>query len=244
VRYLGQAQRIAEIVRRQGRRWGRATVTLGPRFCELEEGDWVQWQSDRRFAGASKTFRVDGVTIDVKWQVTLTLREISAADYAIADGSFALDRSRPMTTPPPPDIGSPDAANWTLNAITLDSAGASVPALEITGSAADDPYVDAIIFEYWKWDGVTDPTIAPDSIAWTSAGGSGAPDTTKVDVTSVVGAATYYAAVSYVVDGITGDRLVLGPVTVADYNPNPVLTMEDNVTLLTLEDDATAFNLG
>jgi hypothetical protein len=241
VRYLGQALRIAEISRRLGRLWGRATITLGPRFCELEDGDWIQWRSDRHFNGGTKTLRIDAYSIDEKWQNTLTLREINGEAFA-ADGIYPADHSTPTTTPPPPDIGTPDAGNWALAAVTLDSPGASIPALEITGSGADDDYAEAIIFEYWKWDGATDPAADPNAIPWTLYDGHGTPDTTKVDITSIVGGATYFAAVSYVVGGEIGDRLVLGPVTVADHNP--IITLEDGLTPLQLEDGATPFHVG
>lgn len=232
VRYLAQALRIAEIARRLGRLWGRATVTLGPRHCELEDGDWISWTSARYFGGATKIFRIDAYSIDEKWQNTLTLREMTGEAFA-ADGTFALDRSRPMTTPPPPDIGSPAASNWSLAAVTLASPSASIPALEITGSAADDIYAEAIIFEYWKSDGVTDPTLAPDSIPWTSYGRL-PPDTTLVDISSITGGETYYAAVSYVVNGITGDRIVLGPVTVTGIAVTPSRTFD--TTTITFDD--------
>jgi hypothetical protein len=39
------------------------------------------------------------------------------------------------------------------------------------------------------------------------------PSTTKVDITSIEPDAVYYGAVTYVVSGAPGDRLVLGPVT-------------------------------
>lgn len=219
VRYEQQALRVAEINRRLGRLWGRATVKLGPRFCEIEDGDWISWTSARYFAGGSKTFRVEAYSIDEKWQVSLTLREINGSVYA-DDAIFPEDQSTGIPTTPPPDIGEPDSDNWDLAAVIIPSGGASIPALEITGTAADDEMASAIIFEYWKSDGVTDPTTDPDSIPWTSAG-SHPPSTTVIDITTIEGGATYYAAVSYVVSGETGDRLVLGPVTVAGFSVLP-----------------------
>lgn len=242
VRWVKQAQRVAEIYRRLGRYWGRASVTLGPRFCEIEDGDWIQWTSARRFGGATKTFRVEAYSINEKWQNSLTLREIHADVFGTA--VLPDDQSEPFTpTPPPPDIGAPDPANWTLTAITLDSAGASVPALHIEGDNTDDPYAEAIIFEYWQDDGVIDPVANPDDPAWIMEG-SHAPTTTQVDITSVIGGATYYAAVTYIVDGETGDRLVLGPVTLSDYAPSAFLQLEDSFTPLHVEDDTTLFYLG
>src|SRR3546814_4439711 len=59
VTWVKQAGRVAEVARRFGRLRGRAEVTLPPRFAFIEEGDWVGWQSDRRFGGATMTFRVE-----------------------------------------------------------------------------------------------------------------------------------------------------------------------------------------
>ncbi|MEL7754738.1 phage tail protein, partial [Citromicrobium bathyomarinum] len=82
VPYYAQAMRVTEIVRRLGRLFGRAQVTLPPRFAAIEEGDWVTWQSDRYFGGATKTFRVDAWGSDEGWRHQLTLREIDANAFA------------------------------------------------------------------------------------------------------------------------------------------------------------------
>jgi hypothetical protein len=214
-----QAQRIADILLRLGRLWGRATVTLGPRFCEIEDGDWVNWYSPRRFPdipGNTLTFRVEAYQINEKWQNTLTLRQITADVYD--DVPLRTDHSDPFTaTEPPPDIGAPEGDNWTLAAVSLASGGASIPALRIAGSADDDEFVSSIIFEYWKDDGVTDPVANPDDPDWIVYGTLPA-STTQVDISSVTGGSVYYAAVTYIVDGEPGDRLVLGPVTIGNIS--------------------------
>ena len=64
VSWSAQAQRVAEVVLRFGRLWGRGQVTLPPRFCAIEEGDWVTWQSDRYFNGATRTFSRRGMGIE------------------------------------------------------------------------------------------------------------------------------------------------------------------------------------
>lgn len=114
VTWSKQAQRCGEIARRMGRLPGRAEVTLPPRFSEIEEGDWVQWQSDRHFGGATLTFRVDGWGSNEKWHHTLTLRQISASVYSdtapLDDGSIAAQH------PAPPAIGAPNGASWALAA--------------------------------------------------------------------------------------------------------------------------------
>lgn len=96
-----QAQRCGEIMRRQGRLLRTATVTLGPRFAEIEEGDWVCWTSARRTAGQPVWFRVEGYQTDGSWQMTLTLREIAAPVYSwstadeIAEGAVATQQAAP-----------------------------------------------------------------------------------------------------------------------------------------------------
>lgn len=214
VNNAAQAQRVAEILLRLGRLWGRGQVTLGPRFCEIEDGDWVNWVSPRRFPDAPSntvTFRVEAYSINEKWQNTLTLRQINSDVYD--DVTLRPSYADPFTpTDAPPDIGSPDADNWDLAAVSIDDSGVSRPALEITGSASDDDTAEAIIFEYWKDDGVIDPVANPDDPTW-SVWGTLPPSTTKVDITGVEGGADYYAAVTYIVDGEPGDKVVLGPVT-------------------------------
>jgi hypothetical protein len=215
VRDVGQAQRIAEITRRLGRLWGRASVTLGPRFCEAEAGDWCEWTSDRYFGGDTKTFRIEAYQIDEKWRPKLTLREIASSVFA-DDVSYTLDQSNVSMSSPPPAIGTPDGGSWTLSATTLDSAGASVPALVVSGASEDDQAAQ-IKVEFWQSDGVTDPTVDPDAVPWTSAG-TFPPDVGAVQLPIPAGGADYYAAVSYVVSGQQGDRLVLGPETAGDLD--------------------------
>jgi hypothetical protein len=87
----GQAQRCGEIARRMGRLWRTATPTLGPRFCELEEGDWIVWTSARRTKGLPVTFRIEAYSSDASWQTGMQLREISADVFAWSAGDEAAD---------------------------------------------------------------------------------------------------------------------------------------------------------
>ncbi|MFZ5725563.1 MAG: phage tail protein [Pseudomonadota bacterium] len=203
VTWTKQAQRVGEIVRRLGRLPGRAEVTLPPRFAYIEEGDWVQWQSDRRFKGATYTFRVEAWSSNEKWHHTLTLRQISASVYSdtapLDDGSVAAQQ------PAPPAIGAPAADAWALAAGHQDGGSVRTPALIVTG-AKDDPAVRFVRIEYVQ------SAVAPEAgTVWNDTGVTG-PDVTRKEIPVAPGG-TYYVAVSYVVDSIQGDRRVLGPVT-------------------------------
>lgn len=220
VRYVSQAQRIAEITRRLGRLWGRGSATLGPRFCELEDGDWVNWTSTRRFGGATKTFRVEAYSIDQKWHNKLTLREINATVFGSA--TFQPDYSVVDQPPAPSDPDTPDPAGWTLTAEILTSGGAEVPAIVFSG-AVDDEDTSSVIFEYWKADGVINPVTDPDDPAWI-AGGTFGPTVTRVEITTIQGGEDYYGAVTYVQDGYFSGRLVLGPVTAGELDVSGQVT--------------------
>lgn len=200
-----QAQRVAEIIRRLGRLWGRAEVTLPPRFAFIEEGDWVTWQSDRRFGGATLTFRVEAWGSDRAWHHRLVLRQISASVYSdtapLDDGVIANDQ------PPPPVVAAPDLGAWNVAAVLLGSGSVRVPNLRVAGTP-DDPAADFVVFEY------VPQAAAPDAATiWTFAG-SARPDVRLLDI-PVIGGGTYWVGVSYVVDGIQGDRRVLGPISTA-----------------------------
>lgn len=227
-----QASDVGEIHRKLGRLWGRGSIVLPPRFAEIEEGDWGTWTSAR--LGFSLVFRVESYALDGKWQNALKLREINADVYdgVFGQGSATGSAGEFEETTPPIDIGAPDSGNWSLAAVTVTgTSGIETPALEITGDSTDDDSVESIIFEYWKDDAVIDPVANPDDPTW-SVWGTLPPSTTKVDITGIEDGADYFAAVTYVVSGAPGDRLVLGPVTAgsADISGavDPIVTAATN----------------
>jgi hypothetical protein len=206
VKWAKQAGRIGEIARRLGRLWKRARITLGPRFCELEEGDWIVWTSQRLLKGASITFRVESYSLDEKWHNELQLREIGPSVYS--EGAFYASTASNAQQGLPPPIGAPGAAAWALTPRQLASpTGGSVPVLAISG-AVDDAYAQAVRFEYWRSDGAAPSASTP----WIDAGSFG-PGTKGREIGTVAPDAVYYAAVSYLVKSIPGERRVLGPVT-------------------------------
>lgn len=210
VSYVKQAGRIAEIMRRFGRLPITATIPLPPRFSQIEEGDWIIWQSDRYLKGGAYTFRVEAWGSDQGWRHTLTLRQISASVFAdtgpLTDGSVAVQQAAP------PAMGQPGAVAWTATYQQNNSQGDFAPAIVVTG-AIDDVYANQVRFEYWRSDGVTAPTAVTN---WTSAG-IGERDTVKREITGIGANATYYVAVSYLLGGQRGDRRILGPINVGAF---------------------------
>ena len=202
VTWAKQAGRIAEIVRRLGRLPIRAELVLPPRLCELEEGDWVIWQSDRYLKGQAYTFRVDAWGSDRSWQHSVVLRQISASCYS--DTAPLTDGSVAVLQPPRDPIGAPNPANWALAAGHLDAGSIRTPALIVTG-ATNDPAAAFVRIEYIQ--SVAAPTGAS---VWSDAGVTG-PDIKRREI-AVAAGGTYWVAISYVVDGVPGDRLILGPV--------------------------------
>ncbi|MEL7755258.1 phage tail protein [Citromicrobium bathyomarinum] len=206
VPYYAQATRVTEIVRRLGRLFGRAQVTLPPRFAAIEEGDWVTWQSDRYFGGATKTFRVDAWGSDEGWRHQLTLREIDA--NAFADTATPEDTAVGVQQPSPGDLLAPGDTTWTLAGIAIEGPGGSTPALRITG-AIDSSAASLIRVDYREF-GETE---------WNSHGDFSR-ETTALLISPVADQTQYEVSIRYIVDGFPTPRRVLGPVTSGTLSAN------------------------
>jgi hypothetical protein len=199
-----QAQRVGEIRRRQDRLERTASGTLGPRFAELEDGDWIGWTSVKHLKGERVVFRINSYSLPASWRNTISLEEISAACF---DWNASVDEQVPgavAVQQAPPARGAPSASDWTLTDELLTGTGGAVPALVFSG-AVGASYVDQIVFEYQVAGGASD--------AWID-GGTAVPSVRRKEITSVRPNTAYKGAVSYVIGGIPTDRLVLGPVTV------------------------------
>lgn len=142
-----QAQRCGEIFRRLARRERRASITLPPRFCYLEEGDWVSWTSDRYFGGDTVTFRIEAQSQDQGLRSALVLREIAASCYA---WTAASDEGTPGQAPVD-EPGSLTALALSGVAITafrlIGGDGTKTPAVRATWSAPVDPAIRAVRLE-------------------------------------------------------------------------------------------------
>ncbi|WP_380787228.1 phage tail protein [Sphingomonas sp. R86521] len=212
VKSITQAQRIGEIRRRIGRLQRTASLTLGPRFCELEEGDWIVWTSARRTKALPVQFRIESYALGREWRNALSLREINATCFSwkisdeIADGTTAESQT------PPDGYGEPDPGSWTLTGTTITSAdGSTQPVLIFTG-AVEDMYCSEVRFEYREH--VTGQAA---DAAWIDPVFA-APDVRERRIL-VAGGKVYDGAVSYRFPGsIPGPRLILTPVTSGDLS--------------------------
>ena len=198
-----QAQRIGEIRRRLGRLLKTATLSLGPRFAELEEGDWIGWTSARFLGGARVVFRIESFERDKMWRMKLELREIAAEVYdwdettdELVSGAVAIQQTGPA------GAGAPIAGDWLLTG----GLSSGQPALTITGVVLGS-YATGVRFEY-RLDGDTD---------WIPAGDHGRSITLKV-IAPLAPSTDYEVALSYLfANGAPPSaRTVLGPATTGD----------------------------
>ena len=196
-----QAQRIAEIRRRQCRLLEHGSVVLGPEFAEIEEGDWVVWTSARRTGGSPITFRVESFSQDQKWQTALSLRRIETSVYSWSTTDEIANGATANSQTPPAAHGQPPAGNWTLSGVQLATGDSRIPAIQFDGGVTD-AYATGVLFQYRKvgvsaW---TDQPISPPTVA-------------KHIISTVDGGQSYEGAVTYFYDDGRGDQRILGPVT-------------------------------
>nr|WP_315051351.1 phage tail protein [uncultured Brevundimonas sp.] len=124
---VGQADRCGEILRRLARLERRASIVLPPPFCNLEEGDWIAWKSDRYFGGATLRFRIEGWTLDAKWRMRLSLREIASSVYGVPD-PVEDQAERP---PAPVPVDALQLFGFLAEAITLAGETSTLPAVRV-----------------------------------------------------------------------------------------------------------------
>ena len=144
-----QAQRIAEIRRRQGRLERSFQCTLGPRFLGMESGDWVTLTSDRWLGGDSVSGVVTAVQIGADFKVSIGLREIAASVY---DWDETVDELVPggvvaTSTAAPADI---EVTSFAAAAAVLTTTAGAVPAIQCTWAAFTDASVTGVLLQVRK----------------------------------------------------------------------------------------------
>lgn len=154
-----QAQRIAEIARRRARLQTTAGVILGPEFQLLEDGDWGEWTSDRRFGGDTRTFEVQGAAHDDKGTTGLALRAIAESVFAWNAAVDELDLEQPAYLPP----GAAEAAaiaDFDAEPLEITSEdGISGGAIRATWTPPNDVTVTGVRLEYRPKGGVASATV-------------------------------------------------------------------------------------
>jgi len=165
VTWGAQADRCAEIRRRRERKERRASIVLPPRFAALEEGDWIDWQSDRRHGGATVTYQVEEAELGPNWRQYLVLREISADVFD--DGDELDDDADPLTPTPQPDpVYLTEVAVQPMQ-LSASETGAVQPGLRFGWAVPVDAAIVAIRAEV-RLRGATD--VAPTTTEAVNAG--------------------------------------------------------------------------
>ncbi len=144
-----QAQRIAEIRRRQGRLERVFSLPLGPKFIGIETGDWVTYQSDRYLGGGTITGVATAVALGEDWQVNVAIREINSNVYAWTAASDEQTKGTVLAA----STAAPGAIvvdTFTATASTLTTSAGTDPAIQCTWLAFEDGAVSGIEFQVRK----------------------------------------------------------------------------------------------
>ncbi len=213
VQDVNQATQLATYDVCDAREAGPGTVPLGPWWLNYRIGDCVTFNPE------------DGFLI----KVLITGRDLDAqtgtVTYTIVsetDGKHALALGATGTAPPTASIVydtyvyAPLATAWTASGTTLSSSSGSVPAIEIDG-AVDVDAASNIVFDIRPHVDGQD-----DDAGWETVSTDPA-DTTRKVIGTVSPGASYDVGVRYIVRGVTGDRLILGPLIAGDLSAGNAL---------------------
>lgn len=135
-----QALRLAEMRRRQHRLERTASITLGPRFAHLEEGDWIQWTSARHTGGQPVVFRVTAYSLPENWQNTLALEETSYDVFGFGGLPITVEPQEPHIPP-----GALTLSGVTAYAFQMEGQSQELlPAVHFAWTTPVDPAVTSI----------------------------------------------------------------------------------------------------
>lgn len=174
-----QAERLGEMRRRQQRLERTATIQLGPRFAHLEEGDWIEWTSERFTRGETVVFRITAYALDAGWRNTLALEETSYDVFGFGGLPSVAPEAEPGIPP-----GALALAGVTAIAVQLEGEdGSLVPAIRFGWTTPVDPAVTTIRAEVRK--------VGGENLAQTT---TTAVNDGQMDVTNGVPASAYLEA--------------------------------------------------
>jgi hypothetical protein len=197
-----QAAELAAYEVVNSREFGPITLPLKTRFLGYKPGDCLTLDIPELGLNDQPAIVINRSLDPVSGTVTLELKSETPAKHDFALGRTGVAPPTPGLTPPDiTNVSAPAIGDWDATGGVVESDGGQIPAIIIFGGATVST-IDAIIFEYRK---VGDTT-------WTMAGTED-PATTRKEIVGLPPSQPYDVAVSYVVRGVPGARLVLGPVT-------------------------------
>ncbi|RZF64269.1 hypothetical protein EWE75_12040 [Sphingomonas populi] len=186
---------------------GPGTIPLKPWWLNYKVGDCVTFEPED----------------DLSIKVLITGRAIEAQSgvvtYTVAgetDGKHAYALGQTGVAPPiaslvyDESVPAPGAEEWTLVGATIADNGAQLPILSLTG-AVGIPSADAVVFDFRPYD----PAQSAGD-GWRGAS-IDSPTTTHKEFSGVTPGTQYQVGVRYRMRGVTGDRLILGPVTAGSF---------------------------
>ncbi len=181
---------------------GPIKVSVRPRFAGIGIGDVFTGYFPKIGVEADllvldKTFNPVTLAID------LSCRTENSGKHTDALGLTGTAPSVPSPTRPDPKVvDAPLDGQWTLESTTETVGGYTNPRIRFVGSTSDNANVSDVVFRY-SLDGSTLIDIA--KAAPTAAG--------DIRIPNPVSGQTYYGHVSYIVRGVEGPALLIGPVT-------------------------------
>lgn len=193
------------------RELGPGSFPLKPAWMNYRIGDCVTVHT--RQIGPMKVLILDRGIEPSSGVVTYTVRSETDAKHAFALGQVGVAPPTASLAAYSPIDTAPGPGSWALQGVMLSSGSGSVPVLVITG-AVEAPNAEAVVFEYR----IHSPGAGEDE-NWIGAGFE-ANGITRKEIPGITMGTQYEVAVRYRVQGGDGDRLVLGPVSVAAAAPD------------------------
>lgn len=220
VQDVTQASQLAAYEVFNARELGPIELPLKPYFIGFKIGDCLLLNIPE-FGLEDQEAIVTGRSINpATGVVSMTFRGETPEKHAVA---LALVGNAPptpsLTTSDPSIVAAPDVADWTATGATFTDNGVSIPAIVASGEVGN-VNADAVVFDFRPYDVGNGPEDN-----WAGASVE-PPETIRKEITGVTPGTQYEIGVRYRVRGITGDRLILDPVTAGEWGG------EENVSLL------------
>lgn len=135
-----QADACALIAQHKARLEKRASLVLPPQYAELEEGDWIARQSNRRFNGGTVRYRIVSWSLDEMWRQHLALEEIASSVYGQEDP----DPGQSQVPPSPQVIDALALTGVIAEGIMLPGENSAIPAIRFRWDVPLDAAIGGI----------------------------------------------------------------------------------------------------